>query len=81
MTLLAGSEPPYGIISTTTLLESPQSVLFAGIDVKHWVNPKGGYHAGIEIERLNDRASGDLLYVRRALNVGIFRQIGRGPAP
>jgi YaiO family outer membrane protein len=81
LTLLAGSEPPYGIISTTTLLESPQSVLFAGIDVKHWVNPKGGYHAGIEIERLNDRASGDLLYVRRALNVGIFRQIGRGPAP
>lgn len=80
LTLLAGSEPPYGIISTTTISASGQRVLFAGIDFKHWLDAKGGIHAGIELERLDDRTTGGLLYVRRALNVGIFRQIGPGPA-
>lgn len=80
LTLLAGNEPPYGLISTTTAFASGQSVLFAGVDVKHWTDPRGGYHGGVEIERLNDRTSGSLLYVRRTLNVGIFREVGRGPA-
>jgi hypothetical protein len=81
LTLLAGSEAPYGFATLATQIATGQRVLFAGIDVKHWVNPRGGYHVGIEIERLNDNASGALLYVRRGLNVGIFREIGRGPAP
>jgi YaiO family outer membrane protein len=81
LTLLAGSEPPYGIATIASEVATGERVLFAGIDVKHWVNARGGYHVGIEIERLNDNASGDLLYVRRAVNVGIFREIGPGAAP
>jgi YaiO family outer membrane protein len=81
LTLLAGNEPPYGIVSSTTAFARGQRVVFAGIDVKHWTGVKGGFHGGVEIERLNDRTSGELLYVRRTLNVGIFRQIGSGPTP
>jgi YaiO family outer membrane protein len=81
LTLLGGNQPPYGIVSITTPSGAGQRVLFAGIDVKHWLNPKGGFHIGIELERLNDETTGNLLYVRRALNVGVFREIGPGPAP
>lgn len=81
LTLLGGTEPPYGIVSTTTVVGIGQRVLFTGLDVKHWVNPKGGYHVGIELERLNDNTSGNLLYVRRGIIAGVFRQVGPGPAP
>jgi hypothetical protein len=81
LNLLAGSQPPYGIVSITTPSGAGQRALFGSVDVKHWVNPKGGYHIGIELERLNDNTTGELLYVRRAINVGVFREIGPGPAP
>jgi YaiO family outer membrane protein len=81
LTLLGGSQPPYGVVSFTTTSGTGQRALFAGIDVKHWVNPEGGFHIGIELERLNDNATGNLLTVRRALNVGVFHEVGRGPAP
>jgi YaiO family outer membrane protein len=81
LTLLGGSEPPYGVVSISAPFGIGERVLFAGLDVKHWVNPKGGYHVGIELEHLSDSTTGNLLYVRRALNVGVFREIGPGPAP
>lgn len=81
LTLLGGNEPPYGVVSAATSIETGERVLFAGFDVKHWIDPKEGFDIGIELERLNDSASGNLLYVRRGINVGVFREIGRGPAP
>jgi YaiO family outer membrane protein len=81
LTLLGGNEPPYGVVSAATSVDTGERVLFAGFDVKHWLNPKEGFDIGIELERLNDDTSGNLLYVRRGINVGIFREIGRGPAP
>jgi YaiO family outer membrane protein len=81
LTLLGGNEPPYGVVSVVTSVETGERVLFAGIDVKHWVDRKEGYEVGIELEQLTDSTSGNLLYVRRGLNVGVFREIGRGPAP
>lgn len=81
LTLLGGSEPPYGVVSISSPFGIGQRVLFAGFDVKHWVNPREGYHVGIELEHLSDSTTGNLLYVRRALNVGVFREIGPGPAP
>lgn len=81
LTLLGGSEPPYGVVSISSPFGIGERTLFAGIDVKHWVNPKGGYHVGIEFEHLSDSTTGNVLYVRRALNVGVFREIGSGPAP
>lgn len=81
LTLLGGNEPPYGVVSAATAFETGQRVLFGGLDVKHWVNPREGFHVGIELERLSDAASGNLLYVRRGLNVGVFRATGPGPAP
>ena len=81
LTLLGGSEPPYGVVSISSPFGIGQRVLFAGFDVKHWVNPKEGYHVGIEIEHLSDSTTGNLLYVRRAINIGVFREIGSGPAP
>jgi YaiO family outer membrane protein len=81
LTLLGGSEPPYGVVSISAPFGIGQRALFAGFDVKHWVNPKEGYHVGIEFEHLSDGTTGNLLYVRRALNVGVFREVGPGPAP
>ena len=81
LTLLGGSTPPYGVVSYQTPYAVGQRVLFAGIDVKHWVNPKGGFHVGLEFEHLTDATTGNLLYIRRAIVLGIFRQIGPGPAP
>jgi len=81
LTLLGGGLPPYGVVSVITPYTPGQSVMFAGIDVKHWVNPKGGLHLGVDVERLNDSATGGLIYDRVAINLGIFRQIGPGPAP
>jgi hypothetical protein len=69
------------VVSISAPFGIGERVLFAGLDVKHWVNPKGGYHVGIELEHLSDSTTGNLLYVRRALNVGVFREIGPGPAP
>lgn len=45
------------------------------------MNPKGGFHVGLEFEHLTDATTGNLLYIRRAIVLGIFRQIGPGPAP
>ncbi|MGA2396430.1 MAG: YaiO family outer membrane beta-barrel protein [Candidatus Lustribacter sp.] len=81
LTLLGGSNPPYGLVSPSSPFGIGERVLFAGFDVKHWINPRGGYHVGIEFEHLNDSTTGNLLYVRRAVNVGIFQEIGPGPAP
>jgi YaiO family outer membrane protein len=82
ITAIAGSEPPYGFIAASSLASSTgQRVVYGGIDFKHWTSPKGGFHIGIEAERLNDRISGTTLYAGRGINVGIFRQVGPGPAP
>ena len=81
LTLLGGNTPPYGLISFQTPNEIGQRVLYAGIDVKHWLSPKGGFHVGLEFEHVNDATTGNLLYVRRGIIFGVFRQIGPGPAP
>jgi YaiO family outer membrane protein len=81
LTLLGGSNPPYGVVSNSAPFGIGERVLFAGLDVKHWVNPRSGYHVGIELEHLSDSTTGNLLYLRRSLNVGVFHAIGPGPAP
>jgi len=76
LTLLGGNQPPNGVVVTTTIPgQIGQRVLLAGIDVKHWLNRKGGYDVGIELERLTDSTSGNLIYLRRGLDIGIFRVI------
>lgn len=82
VTLLAGSQPPNGIASATESTTFGQRALLAGYTYKHWTSPKGGFFGTVEVEKLNDRTSGDLLYVRRGINVGIFRILGRDvPSP
>ncbi|HEV8020891.1 MAG TPA: YaiO family outer membrane beta-barrel protein [Candidatus Lustribacter sp.] len=81
LTLLGGSSPPYGIVTLQAPSAIGQRVLFAGIDVKHWVNPKGGFHVGFEYQHLTDATTGNVLYVQRTVVLGVFRQIGPGPAP
>lgn len=53
-----------------------QRTVLAGFEVKHWTDKNGGLLAGVQIERLNDRMTGNLIYVRRSLTLGIFRNIG-----
>jgi YaiO family outer membrane protein len=76
LTLLAGDQPPNGIAEPDESAAFGQRTVLAGFEVKHWLSPKGGFLAGVQIERLNDRMSGNLLYVRRGLTLGIFRNIG-----
>ncbi len=77
LTLLGGNEPPNGAVVTEIASGVGQRVLFGGITVKHWTNPKAGYTVGLEYERLTDSTTGNMLYLRRGLNLGIFRIIGR----
>ena len=76
LTLLAGDQPPNGVVTQTQTTEFGQRALFAGIGVKHWTSPKGGVLLGFSINRLTDRLSGNLLYVQRDVTIGIFRNIG-----
>jgi YaiO family outer membrane protein len=76
LTLLAGDQPPNGIAEPAQTAVFGQRTVLAGITVKHWLGPKGGIIAGVDIERLNDRMSGDTLYVRRGVEFGVFRNIG-----
>ncbi len=77
LTLLAGDQPPNGIVAPAQTAAFGQRALFAGFGVKHWVSPRGGWTAGLELERLNDRLSGGTLYDRRGIDIGIFRVIGQ----
>jgi len=76
LTLLAGDQPPNGIVAPAQSAAFGQRALFAGFGVKHWTSAVGGFVARFEFERLNDRATGDSLYARRGLHIGIFREIG-----
>lgn len=76
LTLLAGDQPPNGVVTQVQTVAFGQRALFAGIDVKHWTGPKGGVIGGFSINRLADRASGGLIYVQRDLTIGVFRAIG-----
>jgi hypothetical protein len=74
--MLAGDQPPNGIAQPTQFSEFGQRTVEAELGVKHWIGAKGGILAGIGIERLNDRMTGNLLYVRRGITLGVFRNIG-----
>jgi YaiO family outer membrane protein len=76
LTLLAGDAPPNGVFTTTLPNQIGQRALMAGIDVKHWLSRKGGYDVGVSIGRLTDSTSGNMIYIRRALSLGIFREVG-----
>jgi YaiO family outer membrane protein len=76
LTLLAGDQPPNGFFEPAQSALFGQRALLAGLTVKHWTSGAGGWIAGLEFERLTDRGSGDPLYARRGLTVGIFRNIG-----
>jgi YaiO family outer membrane protein len=77
LTLLAGDQPPNGVVEQAQAAAFGQRALYAGYGVKHWVSPRGGWTVGLELERLNDRLSGNTLYVRRGIDLGVFRVIGR----
>ncbi len=76
LTLLAGNQPPNGIVAVAIPNQIGQRAILGSLDFKHWLNRKGGYDVGIEMERLTDSASGNMIYIRRALNVGFFREVG-----
>jgi YaiO family outer membrane protein len=76
LTLLAGDQPPNGIADSSQPIAFGQRTVLAGLNVKHWIGTKGGIIAGVDIERLNDRMSGNTLYVRRGVELGVFRNIG-----
>lgn len=74
--VVAGAQPPNGIAQESSPSSLGQRVIVAGIDVKHWIGKNGGILAGIDFERLNDRMTGDGLYARRGIELGVFRNIG-----
>jgi YaiO family outer membrane protein len=76
LTLVAGNQPPNGLAEPSQLAAFGQRTVSAGIAVKHWIGPNGGILAGVEVARLNDQMSGDLLYVQRGITFGIFHNIG-----
>jgi len=77
LTLLAGDQPPNGIVAPAqNVAFGGQRALFAGIGVKHWTGPRGGVTGGFSIERLDDRATGAPIYVQRDVTIGVFRAIG-----
>jgi YaiO family outer membrane protein len=76
LTLLAGDQPPNGVVTSAQTVEFGQRTIFAGLGVKHWTSSRGGFLAGVSFERLTDRQSGDPVYFARNLEVGIFRNIG-----
>ncbi len=76
LTLLAGDQPPNGIATPNQIAQFGQRTALAGLDVKHWTGPHAGFTAGFALERLNDRTSGDLIYLRRGFTIGIFHDIG-----
>jgi YaiO family outer membrane protein len=77
LTLLGGNQPPNGIVVAEVAAGLGQRVLLGGISVKHWLSPKSGYTVGLELERLTNSTTGNEIYLRRGLDVGIFRVIGR----
>jgi YaiO family outer membrane protein len=76
LTLLAGSQPPNGLAEPTQVAALGQRTVSASLGVKHWIGPNGGILAGVQLARLNDMMSGNLLYVQRGITFGIFRNIG-----
>jgi YaiO family outer membrane protein len=76
LTLLGGDQPPNGVVAPAQTAAFGQRAVLASFGIKHWTGPNGGYTLGIEVERLNDRASGNTLYARRGLDIGVFRNIG-----
>lgn len=76
LTLLAGDQPPNGIAEASQPVAFGQRSVLAGFEVKHWIGTKGGILAGVQVERLNDRMTGTMLYARRGITLGIFRNIG-----
>jgi YaiO family outer membrane protein len=76
LTLVAGSQPPNGLAAFDQTAAIGQRVVSAGIGIKHWIGPSGGILAGFDLERLNDRMSGSVLYARRGITLGFFHNIG-----
>jgi YaiO family outer membrane protein len=76
LTLLAGDQPPNGVVSSSQSIAFGQRALFGGVGIKHWIGPNGGILGGLSIERLDDRMSGNLIYVQRTVTIGVFRNIG-----
>jgi len=76
LTLLAGDQPPNGIAEASQPVVFGQRTVLADFEVKHWIGTKGGILAGVQVERLNDRMTGTMLYARRGITLGIFRNIG-----
>jgi YaiO family outer membrane protein len=77
LTLLAGNQPPNGVAAVTVQpVAFGQRTVLAGFEVKHWIGANGGILAGVQVERLNDRLTGNMLYARRGITLGVFRNIG-----
>ncbi len=76
LTLLAGNQPPNGFVVVALPNQVGQRALLGSLDFKHWINRKGGYDVGIAVERLTNSASGNMIYIRRALSLGVFREVG-----
>jgi YaiO family outer membrane protein len=76
LTLLAGNQPPNGVFTTTIPNQIGQRALLGSLDFKHWINRKGGYDVGVALERLTDSATGNMIYIRRALSLGVFFEVG-----
>jgi YaiO family outer membrane protein len=76
LTLLAGDQPPNGVVTTATTAGIGQRAVLAGIEFKHWTSPKGGILAGVGVGRLNDYVTGTGLYAQRDFTLGIFRDLG-----
>jgi YaiO family outer membrane protein len=76
LTLLAGNQPPNGVFATTLPNQFDQRALLGSIDFKHWLSRKGGYEAAVALERLTNSASGSVTYIRRALSLGVFVEVG-----
>jgi YaiO family outer membrane protein len=76
LTLLAGNQPPNGVFTTTIPNQIEQRAILGSIDVKHWLNRKGGYEVGAALERLTNSASGNTTYIRRGLSLGVFFEVG-----
>jgi YaiO family outer membrane protein len=74
--VVAGDQPPNGFASASAVAEIGQRVIQASLSVKKWIGKNGGILAGVDVERLNDRLSGDGLYARRGISLGVFRNIG-----
>jgi len=74
--LIVGSQPPGGIAALNTPLNFGQRALAGDVAIRKWTSSRGGFTLGVGAERLSDRTTGNLIYARRSIDVGIFRITG-----